>query len=217
MGHSREQSHTEEFFNRITCAAGLCLSVAGLVVLVILASLHGDPRRIVSLSIYGASLVFLFTCATLYHSFQDKKTKHVLEILDHSAIYILIAGTYTPFALVTLKGAWGWSLFGVVWGLALAGTVFKIFFVKKFKVFSVTLYLLMGWLAVVALQPLTQRLAAGGVLWLAGGGIIFSLGVFFYTHKKLPFQHAVWHLFVLMGCACHFFSIFYYVLPAGPQ
>ena len=211
MDHSREQSALEEFFNSITCGAGLCLSIVALVILVVSASLHGDPRRVVSLSIYGASLVFLFTCSTLYHSFRDKKAKHALEILDHSAIYVLIAGTYTPFALVTLKGAWGWSLFGIVWGLALAGTVFKIFFVKRFKAFLVTLYLLMGWLAVGALGPLTQRLAAGGVRWLAAGGLIFTLGVFFYAFKRLPFQHAIWHLFVLMGCACHFFSILFYV------
>ena len=214
MNDLREESRLEEFFNIVTCGAGLGLSIVASVILVVSASLHGDPRRIVSLSIYGASLVLLFTCSTLYHCFRSKKTKRVFEILDHSAIYILIAGTYTPFTLVTLKGAWGWSLFGIVWALALAGTLFKVFFITKFKALSVIIYLLMGWLVAVALRPLDQHLGAEGIRWLAAGGIIFSLGVFFYAFKKLPFHHTVWHLFVLMGCGCHFFSILFYVLPA---
>ena len=214
MDNPREETAIEEFFNIATCGAGLCLSVAALVTLVVSASLHGGARCIVSFSIYGASLVLLFTCSTLYHCFRAEKTRRVFEILDHSAIYLLIAGTYTPFTLVTLKGAWGWSLFGIVWGLALAGTLFKIFFIAKFKALSVIIYLLMGWLVAAALRPLAQNLAVEGIRWLAAGGIIFSLGVFFYAFKKLPFHHTVWHLFVLMGCGCHFFSIFFYVLPA---
>jgi len=213
MDDLRDQTPTEEIVNSITCGMGLCLSVAALVVLVVLSSIYGDARRVVSFSVYGVSLIFLFACSTLYHCFQGKKTKHVMKILDHSAIYGLIAGTYTPLTLVTLKGAWGWSLFGVVWGLALAGIVFKIFFVRKFKLLSTAIYLLMGWIAVVAIKPLSQQLPLGGIAWLATGGIIFSLGVIFYIFKKIPFHHAIWHLFVLMGCTCHFFSILFYVLP----
>ncbi len=207
------QSAVEEVLNSITCGIGFCLSVAALVTLIVFSSIHGGPLHVVSLSVYGASLVFLFLCSTLYHCFQDIKIKRALKILDHSAIYVLIAGTYTPLALVTLKGAWGWSLFGVVWGLALAGIFFKIFFVERFKPLSIGVYLGMGWLAVIALRPLTASMPIQGIRWLAAGGVIFSLGVIFYVFKKLPFHHAIWHLFVLMGCACHFFSILFYVLP----
>lgn len=214
MNDRIKQNHIEEVFNTVTCGIGLCLSIAALTVLVIFASIRGDVLKIISFSIYGTSLVGLFLFATLYHWIRSEKAKHVFEILDHCAIYILIAGTYTPFTLVTLKGAWGWSLFGVVWGLTVAGIVFKAFFVKKFKVFSVTIYLLMGWLVAIALQPLMKNLAIQGICWLAAGGIIFSLGVIFYVFKKLPFHHVIWHLFVIVGCACHFCSIFFYVLPA---
>lgn len=209
-----KQSPIEEVYNTITCGIGLCMSIAALTVLVVFASLRGEALKIVSFSIYGASLVGLFLFSTLYHWVRSEKAKLVFEILDHCAIYILIAGTYTPFTLVTLKGAWGWSLFGVVWGLTIAGIVFKAFFVKRFRVFSVMIYLLMGWLVAIALQPLTKHLAVAGIGWLAAGGIIFSLGVIFYAFKKMPFHHVIWHLFVIAGCACHFFSIFYYVLPA---
>lgn len=210
---ARKQNIVEEIFNSVTCGIGLCLSVTALVVLVVSVAVRGDALRVVSFSIYGASLVFLFLFSTLYHCFRSEKAKHVFEILDHCAIYILIAGTYTPFALITLKGPWGWSLFGIVWSVALAGILFKSFFVKKLRVLSPILYLLMGWLAVAVLRPLTQSLAFWGIVWLAVGGIIFSLGVIFFAFKKLPFQHVVWHLFVLAGCICHFFSIFFYVLP----
>ena len=214
MSDRIKQTHIEEVFNTVTCGIGLCLSIAALAILVTLASLRGDALKIVSFSIYGTSLIGLFLFSTLYHWVRSEKAKHVFEILDHCAIYILIAGSYTPFTLITLKGAWGWSLFGVVWGLTVAGIVFKAFFVKKFKVFSVMIYLLMGWLVVIALQPLTQNLAAEGIGWLAAGGLIFSFGVSFYAFKKLPFHHVIWHLFVIAGCACHFFSIFFYVLPS---
>ena len=214
MNEPHKQDVLEEIFNSVTCGVGLCLSIAALVILVVLAGLHGDALRVVSFSIYGASLVLLFLFSTLYHCFQPGKVKHVFEILDHCAIYILIAGTYTPFALVTLKGAWGWSLFGVIWALALAGILFKSFFIKKFRALSVVIYLLMGWFVVVAIRPLTQHLAVQGVVWLAAGGVIFSLGAVFYAFKKLPFHHTLWHVFVLAGCACHFFSILFYVLPA---
>lgn len=182
-------------------------------VLVVFASFHGDAFRVVSFSIYGASLVLLYLTSLLYHALQCRRAKHVFEIMDHSAVYVLIAGTYTPFALVTLKGAWGWSLFGVVWVLAAFGIVFKSFHVKRFKTFSNTIYLAMGWLIVIAIQPMITALPFRAIAWLLAGGLLYSSGVLFYAYKRLPFGHAVWHLFVLGGSLCHFFSIFFYVLP----
>jgi len=208
---SREQSVLEEVFNAATCGVGFLLSLAAFVVLVVLSGLKGDVWRIVSFSVYGASLVLLFTLSTLYHCFWSIKVKRIFEILDHCAIYLLIAGTYTPFTLVTLRGPWGWTLFGVIWALALGGILFKFYFIERFRVFSIFLYLLMGWLVAVALGPLNRHLATQGIVWLAAGGVIYSLGIIFYAWKKLPFQHTLWHLFVLMGCGCHFFSILLYV------
>lgn len=209
----RRQTVLEEIFNSLTCGIGFFLSIAALVVLVVFASFHRDAVLIVSLSIYGASLVLLFLFSTLYHCLPPGKAKHVFEILDHCSIYILIAGTYAPFTLVVLKGAWGWSLFGVVWGLAIAGILFKVFFISRFRVFSTLVYLLMGWLVLIALEPLRRHLVTPGILWLAAGGVIFSLGAASYAFEKLPFNHTIWHLFVLAGCACHFFSVLFYVIP----
>ena len=203
----------EEIANSITCGIGLCLSIAGLVILVVLANFHRGAFRVVSLSIYGASLIFLYLTSTLYHALQCRRAKHVFEIMDHSAVYVLIAGTYTPFMLVALKGVWGWSLFGVVWSLAVFGIVFKSFHVKRFKVFSNAVYLAMGWLVVIAIQPMIKTLPFGAIAWLLAGGLLYSAGVLFYVFEKLPFGHTVWHLFVLGGSLCHFFSIFFYVLP----
>lgn len=204
----------EEVFNSITCGIGVCLSIVGLVMLVISAGPSGDARRMVAASIYGASLVLLLLMSTLYHSLPNGKAKRVFEILDHCMIYVLIAGTYMPFALVTLRGPWGWSLFGAVWGLALFGIVFKIFFVSRFRVLSAATYLLMGWLAVIVLRPLQQHLALGGIHWMLAGGIIYSGGLLFYAWKALPFHHTLWHVFVLLGGACHFVAVVRYVMPA---
>ncbi len=208
----RPQTVIEEVFNSITCGVGACLSLVGLVVLVVLAALAGDPWRIVSMSVYGASLVLLFLSSTLYHALPDKEAKHIFEILDHCMIYVLIAGTYTPFALVTLNGAWGWSIFGTVWGLALLGIAFKIFFINRFRLLSLVVYLLMGWLIVVALHPLMQNLAPAGIAWMLAGGLIYSSGVIFYRWHKLPFHHTIWHGFVLMGAFCHYVVVYRYVL-----
>lgn len=209
----RPQTMLEEVFNSITCGVGFCLSLAALAVLVVSASLQRDAWRIVSVSIYGVSLVLLFLFSLLYHSIPSQKAKHVFEILDHCTIYVLIAGTYTPFALVTLRGPWGWSLLGTVWGLALFGILFKVFFINRFRVFSAIVYLLMGWLIVIAIRPLSRHLAVPGIGWLAAGGIIYSIGLLFYSWKKMLFHHTVWHLFVLAGCSCHFFAVLFYVLP----
>lgn len=208
-----KSSFKEELANSLTHGIGAVLSIAGLVVLVVLSSIQGDAWRIVSFSIYGTCLILLYTASTLYHSFRSPRVKHVFRIMDHAAIYLLIAGTYTPFTLTLLRGGWGWSLFGLIWGLCLAGIVFKLFFVNKFNVLSTIIYLLMGWLIVIAGKPLIENVPAGGLYWLLAGGAAYSLGTVFYLWERLPFHHAVWHLFVLGGSVCHFFAIFLYVLP----
>jgi hemolysin III len=203
----------EEKINALTHGLGAGLGAAGLAVLVVMAALHGDAWHIVSCSIYGATLVLLFTSSTLYHSFCDERVKHAFRIVDHASIYLLIAGTYTPFLLVNLRGGWGWSLFGVVWGLALAGIVFQIFFVDRFRLAQTLIYLGMGWLVVIAVKPLLANVPRPGLLWLLAGGLSYSVGAVFYLWKKLPYHHAVWHLFVLGGSVCHYFAILFYVLP----
>jgi hemolysin III len=203
----------EETINAWTHGLGALLSLAGLVVLVVLASLRGDAWHIVSCSIYGVMLLLLFSSSTLYHSFRNERVKHVLRIIDHAAIFLLIAGTYTPFVLVNLRGGWGWSLFGVIWGLALAGIVFQVFFVSRFRLLQTVIYLLMGWLVVIAVKPLLTRVALPGLLWLLAGGLSYTVGALFYLWKKLPYHHAVWHLFVLAGGVCHYFAVLFYVLP----
>jgi len=201
----------EETINAVTHGLGAVLGAGGLVLLLALAALRGDAWYVVSCSIYGATLVLLFTSSTLYHSFRRPRVKHVFRIIDHSSIYLLIAGTYTPFLLVSLRGRWGWSLFGVVWGLA--GIAFQVFFVHRFRLAQTLIYLVMGWLAVVAVKPLLTRVPRPGLLWLLAGGLFYSLGAVFYLWKKLPYHHGIWHLFVLAGSVCHYFAILFYVLP----
>jgi hemolysin III len=208
-----QQTRCEEIANSVTHGMGLALSLAGLAVLVTLAALRGTAWHIVSCAVYGATLVILYAASTLYHSVRGPRVKRVLRILDHSAIYLLIAGTYTPFALVTLRGAWGWSLFGVVWGMALVGILWKIWFVDRFVVVSTTVYLLMGWLAVIAAKPLLAALPAGGIAWILAGGLCYTAGVVFFGWKKLPYAHTVWHVFVVTGSVCHFLAVLLYVIP----
>jgi hemolysin III len=205
----------EELANAITHGVGLILSLAGFVVLLVLAAMHGGPRLIVSCAIYGATLVCLYAASTLYHGIPSPRWKRALRIFDHSAIYLLIAGTYTPFLLVNLRGGWGWSLFGIVWGLAVAGIVFKFRFVDHFSFFSTMIYLVMGWLVVIALKPLLASVPVPGLLWLLAGGLLYTLGVVFYAWKKLPYNHVIWHLFVLSASTCHYLAVLYSViLPA---
>ena len=208
-----EFSPGEEIANSITHGIGAALSVAGLTLLVVLAVIYGDVWRVVSFSIYGSSLVLLYLASTLYHSFQSPRVKRVLRVLDHASIYLLIAGTYTPFLLVNMRGAWGWSLFGVVWGLALLGVLFKIFFIGRFEVLATAAYVLMGWLVVIAFREMLIQVPPGGVVLLFAGGMVYTAGVLFYAWEKLPFNHAIWHLFVLGGSICHFFAVLFYVLP----
>ena len=212
MAH-KKQSLAEEILNSITHGLGLLLSIAGLVVLIVLAARYGDAWRAVSFSVYGASLVILYLASTLYHSFPLGRAKDVFRIIDHSAIYILIAGSYTPFALISLRGGWGWALFGIIWSLALLGIVFKIFFVKRFLVLSTLIYLAMGWLSLIAVRPMLASIHTGGILWLLAGGMFYTLGIFFHFLKDIPFNHAMWHLAVLAGAIFHFFAMIYHVVP----
>lgn len=203
----------EELLNSVTHGLGLVLSIAALVLLVVFSSLYGSAWHIVGCSIYGATLVLLYGASTVYHSCKKPRKKQFLKIVDHGSIYLLIAGTYTPFMFVTLKGGWGWTIFGIIWGLALAGIIFKIFFVHRFKIVSTLIYLFMGWLIVIAISPLKENLPSTGIWWLFWGGMAYTVGtIFFAASKKVKFSHSIWHLFVLTGSICHFFSVLFYVV-----
>lgn len=205
---------TEEVVNALMCGLCLLLSIAGLAVLVTPAALHGDAWQVVSFSVYGASLITLFAASTLYHAIQAPRAKRVFEILDQSAIYLLIAGTYTPFTLVALRSALGWVLFGVIWGLAVLGIVLTCCFpAEKLKLFSSLSYLGMGWLIVIGARPLLETLPMAGILWLVAGGVLYSAGVPLFLSKKMPFAHTLWHLFVLGGSVCHYVAIRFYLAP----
>ncbi len=205
----------EELANSLTHGTGAGLSVAGLVLLVIKSAHHGDAWQVVSTAIFGASLVLLYTASTLYHSLRGERLKQVLQKFDHAAIFLLIAGTYTPFVLVTLRGPWGWSLFGVVWGLAVAGVTLKFWLAGRFRLISTLIYLAMGWLVMVAIKPLVAALPAGGLQLLIAGGLCYTGGAVFYLWKRLPYHHAIWHLWVLGGSACHWAAVYLYVVSAG--
>ncbi len=200
-----------EKFNSISHLLGTALALAGATLLVLLAARLGDPWKIVSFSVYGAMLVAMYTTSTLYHS-ANGRAKQTLRKIDHCAIYLLIAGTYTPFALVSLRGAWGWSLFGTVWGLAVLGIAQELWLARGARLVSLALYIAMGWLALVAVAPLRAALTQGGFTWLAAGGACYTAGIAFYaTDHKLRHGHGIWHLFVMAGSACHFFTMLRYV------
>ncbi len=200
-----------ERFNSGTHLVGAALAAAGATVLVVFAALQGDPWKIVSVSIYGVMLLTLYTVSTLYHSMRGT-AKAVLRKLDHCSIYLLIAGSYTPFALVTLRGAWGWSLFGVIWGLAAVGIAQEAWLAKGARIPSLVIYFLMGWLAVVAVDPLIDALTPAGFAWLAAGGLLYTGGIVFYAFDEtLRHGHGIWHLFVLAGSATQYFAILMYV------
>ena len=203
-----------ELANSLTHGAGLALAAGGCAVLVTLAALRGTAWHIVACSVYGATLVCLYGASTVYHSVRSRRMKRVLRIVDHSSIYLLIAGTYTPFTLVNLRGGWGWTLFGVVWGLAVAGILFKVWFVEHFPTASTAVYLLMGWMAVVAIKPLFALVPPMGLVWLLAGGLLYTAGVGFFAWQKLPYHHAIWHLFVIGGSVCHYFAVLFYVVPS---
>ncbi|MEZ8024569.1 hemolysin III family protein [Vibrio sp. 1F255] len=209
-----EYSDIEERANAITHGLGVVLGVVGLILLLIRAFDHqADILTIASMAVYGSSIILLFLASTLYHSITTEKTKRLLKTLDHCAIYLLIAGSYTPFLLVSLRTPLAMGLMAVIWGIALVGIIMKIAFVYRFKRLSLVTYLAMGWLSLIVVYQLAMNIEIGGLVLLALGGVIYSLGVIFYVAKRIPYNHAIWHLFVLAGCACHFFAIYLYVTP----
>lgn len=213
MANTHVYSRREEVANAITHGIGTLLSIAALVLLIIYASLEGTAWHVVSFSIYGTTMLLLYLNSTLVHSLPEGKWKDLFEFFDHSSIYLFIAGTYTPFLLVAIRGPLGWSLFGVIWGIALLGVLFKAFFTKRFLFMSTIFYVVMGWLIVVAWGPLNAAVPSGGMTLLMAGGLLYTLGTVFYVWRGFPFHHAVWHMFVLAGSVTHFFAVLLYLLP----
>lgn len=211
----KRYSAFEEKLNITSHAAGIVLSVIALALLVTHACANGNILHIISFSIFGLSLLILYTASTIYHSATNSDLRIKLRVLDHASIYILIAGTYTPFTLVTLNGSTGWMIFAISWGLALSGIIMKLFFTGRFKVLSTSAYVLMGWMIVFAIQPLIDNLSSEGLLWLVAGGLAYTFGAILYGIKAIKLNHAIFHIFVLIGSACHFVSVYFYVLPAN--
>ncbi|WP_216827427.1 PAQR family membrane homeostasis protein TrhA [Alkalihalobacterium elongatum] len=207
MSNTHVFSKGEEIANAIIHGIGALLSIAALVLLIVFSSLYGTAWHVVSFTLFGSTMVLLYTSSTLVHSFPPGKAKDVFEILDHSSIYFFIAGTYTPFLFIAVKGALGWTLFGIVWGLAIAGTVFKSFFVKRFLHTSTVLYVLLGWMIVFAWGTLVQNVSSEGIAMLVIGGVLYSVGAIFYVWRGFYYHHAVWHVFVVAGSIMHFFSV----------
>lgn len=203
----------EELASCITHGVGIVFAIAGLAVLAAFAALKGDVWHVVACSIFGATLILAYTASTLYHSARDERLRRILRALDHSSIFLLIAGTYTPFMLVNLRGPWGWSLLAVIWSLALVGIVARLLLKGRLHGLVVGLYIAMGWAVVVAVQPMLQQVEPGGLMLLAAGGVAYTAGVPFYKWKSLPYNHAIWHGFVLLGSALHFFAVLFYVIP----
>ncbi|WP_112181963.1 MULTISPECIES: hemolysin III family protein [Paraliobacillus] len=215
MALTHKFSKGEEIANAITHGIGVLLSIAALVVLIVFSSLEGNAWHIISFTLFGVTMVLLYTSSTLLHSFPEGKAKDVFEILDHSSIYFFIAGSYTPFLFVVVQGAQGWTLFGIVWGLAIGGTIFKIYFVKKFLFISTMLYVVMGWMIIFTWGPLTEKLDPNGIILLVIGGLLYTLGAIFYVWRGFKFHHALWHVFVLAGTVMIFFCVLWYVLPVN--
>ena len=197
----------EEIANSVTHGIGTGLSIAGLAVLVALAARYGDTWQIVSFAVFGASLVLLYSASTLYHSVQQPRLKAALRKLDHASVYLLIAGTYTPFLLVSLRGPLGWTMLAIIWGLAVLGILWKMFFIGRFEVLATIAYVLMGWMGVIALRDMIAAIPPTGLIFLFAGGIAYTVGVIIYALERIPYNHAVWHLFVLAGSACHFAAV----------
>ncbi|PTX60100.1 hemolysin III [Kordia periserrulae] len=205
----------EERLNVISHAIGVILGIVALVFLVIHASQNGSASHVVSFSIYGTSIIVLYLASTLYHLAKKPKARKQLRIFDHAAIYVLIAGTYTPFTLVTIEGAMGWTVFGLVWGFALVGIILKLFYTGRFDKLSTAMYVCMGWMIVIAMKPLIDNLSSDGLFWLFAGGVAYTIGAVLYSIQKLPLNHAIFHLFVLLGSIFHFVSVYLYVLPTA--
>ncbi len=211
---SAQYTASEEIANCLSHGLGVLLSLVAAAVLVSRSLALGDSLRVVAFSVYGASLVLLYSASTAYHAAKSDERRRRLRVLDHAAIFLLIAGTYTPVTLVTLTGVWGWGLFGLIWSLALVGVVSKLFFVGTHKGFIASIYVVMGWLVLLAAKPMLASMPTGGIYWLLAGGAAYTGGTVFYAWKRLPYNHAIWHLFVLAGSGCHFVCMLLYVLPA---
>lgn len=206
-------SPIEEKINITSHAIGLVLSIIALVFLFTHAIQHGDVRHLVSFSIFGASLCVLYAASTYYHSAKNTELKRKSRVIDHASIYVLIAGTYTPFTIVTLNGLTGWVIFGISWGLAITGIILKLFFTGKYDFISTLMYVFMGWIIIFAVKPLINNLSSSGLFWLVAGGISYTIGALLYSIKKIKFNHSIFHMLVLFGSGCHFVSVFFYVLP----
>ena len=209
----KRQSYEEEIANATTHGVGLVLSVVGWIALVLLSGLAGDGWDVAAAGVFGGSLVFLYSTSTLYHSVRRPKMKEMLRVLDHVAIFLLIAGTYTPFAVVLMREGWGWTVLGVVWGLAIAGLLFKLFSKHRFHPAATSLYLIMGWLGILLADPMSAALPLGALLLIGAGGLAYTVGVIFYGWHSLRYSHAIWHVFVLVGSICHYIAVAMYVLP----
>jgi hemolysin III len=215
MSEARTLSTAEEIANAVTHGLGLVASLIVLPLLIGASANRGDTPLVIGCSVFGATLVVLYAASTIYHALPVSRAKRILQLIDHSAIYLLIAGSYTPFALGVLRGGWGWTLLGAVWGLAGLGIVYKSLFGLRFPRFSIVLYLLMGWMATLAIGPLMRTLPLAGLLWLLAGGLLYTAGTLFYVRERPRYSHAVWHLFVLGGSACHVVAVLGYALPAS--
>jgi hemolysin III len=206
-------SPIEEITNIISHAIGFILGIIALVLLVTYASRYGNVWHIIIFGIFGVSLIILYGASTFYHSTKKPELRSRLRVFDHASIYVLIAGTYTPFCIITLKGTIGWVILSVSWGLALTGIILKLFFTGKYKLISTLMYVFMGWIIVFAIKPLINNLSSDGLLWLVAGGMAYTIGAILYSIKKIKFNHAIFHILVLIGSVCHFVSVFLYVLP----
>jgi len=207
----RKLSAREEIFNSITHGIGTLLSIAALVMLIVFAVMKGDTWHVVSFTIYGSTLVLLYLCSTLYHTFTKEKLKNLFARFDHVSIFLLIAGTYTPILLTSLRGVWGWTLFSIIWTVAIAGAIIRSIYLHRFRKLMVAIYLIMGWMFVLAGQQIYLNLPTLSITFLVLGGIAYSVGVIFYMWRSLPYSHGIWHLFVLAGSILHFFAIYYIV------
>jgi len=206
----RAQTMGEEIANSISHGVGLVGAIIVTPILIVVASRHGGAKGIVAASIFGTTMILMYLMSTLYHLFPEGRAKRVFNILDHCAIYVLIAGTYTPFTLVVLHGGWGWTMFGIIWGLAIAGIVFKAVGKLRYPVLSTTIYVVMGWLVIIAIKPLWHELPLAGVIWLGAGGVAYTLGVVFFAATGIRYNHLIWHLFVLLGTTFHFIAVLKY-------
>ncbi len=212
---SRRVGFREELANAITHGIGFVLSLIGLPVLILTALDHGEHSRVIGVSVFGATLVALYAASTLYHAVPHPTLKQKLRVLDHAAIYLLIAGTYTPFTLGVLRGTWGWTIFGIVWTLAVLGVLFKVLFGSgALARLSTALYVAMGWVVIIAIKPLVAAMESAGLMLLVGGGLCYTVGVVFYVDKRRAWTHPVWHLFVMSGSVCHYFAVLWYSAPA---